>query len=412
MRTQTVRKYLFVATLVGVGCSPPNAVHHPTAPSAADRAIASANAGECRYLCADYGYEAGECWEGWQCDAAGKCLSYVGTPAHPDSCPPICTPTNNCPAGGNCGTVDDGCGGQVSCGPGCASPQTCGGGGTPNVCGCTPTNSCKPGSCGVIADGCGGTINCGPCPICGVPAAVPATGGVLYGSTSGASTFSSSCGGGGAPEEYFAWTPQVSGRATASTCGSNFDTVLDVLGDSCPNGNLLGCNDNTTVWCYGSTNTSLVDFDVVAGKTYFFAVDGAGTATGNVTLKVVAPGGTCASPFELGGGGSFSSAFNGSNQGDVGSCGGQGASRVHHFRPARSGNATITLKGDFWPAALYVRSGSCHGAELACNYQAGQWPTESVTVAVTAGTDYYVWTNEGSYTGEAVVQYTLTVAAP
>jgi len=67
-------------------------------------------------------------------------------------CTPDCT-------GKECG--DDGCGG--SCGT-CTAPQTCGGGGTVNVCGCTPRTTCPAGdNCGSVPDGCGGTLNCGTC---------------------------------------------------------------------------------------------------------------------------------------------------------------------------------------------------------------------------------------------------------
>ncbi len=60
-------------------------------------------------------------------------------------CTPDCT-------GKECG--DDGCGG--SCGT-CTAPQTCGGGGTVNVCGCTPRTTCPAGdNCGSVPDGCGG----------------------------------------------------------------------------------------------------------------------------------------------------------------------------------------------------------------------------------------------------------------
>ncbi len=45
-----------------------------------------------------------------------------------------CLPTT-CPAEGkNCGTIDDGCGSNLSCGD-CTSPNICGGSGTANVCG-------------------------------------------------------------------------------------------------------------------------------------------------------------------------------------------------------------------------------------------------------------------------------------
>ena len=67
-------------------------------------------------------------------------------------CTPDCT-------GKECG--DDGCGG--SCGT-CTAPQTCGGGGTVNVCGCTPRTTCPAGdNCGSVPDGCGGTLDCGAC---------------------------------------------------------------------------------------------------------------------------------------------------------------------------------------------------------------------------------------------------------
>jgi hypothetical protein len=45
---------------------------------------------------------------------------------------------------------------------GCAAPDTCGGAGAPDVCGCTPITACPAGwQCGAMDDGCGGTIDCG-----------------------------------------------------------------------------------------------------------------------------------------------------------------------------------------------------------------------------------------------------------
>jgi hypothetical protein len=85
-----------------------------------------------------------------------------GTPSNPNVCG--CTPITACPAGDNCGTISNGCGGTISCGAACAAPQTCGGGGTPNVCGCTPATTCPAGdNCGTVPNGCGGTVSCGTC---------------------------------------------------------------------------------------------------------------------------------------------------------------------------------------------------------------------------------------------------------
>ena len=33
----------------------------------------------CDYKCSDYSFTAGQCYQGWQCDAQGQCLSYVGS---------------------------------------------------------------------------------------------------------------------------------------------------------------------------------------------------------------------------------------------------------------------------------------------------------------------------------------------
>jgi len=87
-----------------------------------------------------------------------------GTPSNPNVCG--CTPKTTCPAGDNCGTVPDGCGGApINCGT-CTAPQTCGGGtpSNPNVCGCTPKTTCPAGdNCGTVSNGCGGTVDCGTC---------------------------------------------------------------------------------------------------------------------------------------------------------------------------------------------------------------------------------------------------------
>jgi len=32
----------------------------------------------CQYKCADYGYSAGQCSGGWECDTQGACITYTG----------------------------------------------------------------------------------------------------------------------------------------------------------------------------------------------------------------------------------------------------------------------------------------------------------------------------------------------
>lgn len=89
--------------------------------------------------------------------------SMTGTTA-----PPGCVPSvTACPAGYNCGSVSNGCGGMISCGT-CSGGATCGGGGVAFHCG-TPTAACTPhgcgtANCGPVDDGCGNlTGSCGTC---------------------------------------------------------------------------------------------------------------------------------------------------------------------------------------------------------------------------------------------------------
>jgi hypothetical protein len=102
--------------------------------------------------------------------SAGATCQQSKTPSQDDICVgATCVPKTACPAGDNCGTVSDGCSGTIDCGT-CTAPQTCGGGtpSNPNVCGsggtCVPATTCPAGdNCGTVSNGCGGTITCGTC---------------------------------------------------------------------------------------------------------------------------------------------------------------------------------------------------------------------------------------------------------
>jgi GH18 family chitinase len=138
-----------------------------------------------------------------------------------------CTPTTCAAQGKECGTIADGCGGNLNCGS-CTSPESCGGG-TPsvaNVCGCTPTVTCAGAgkNCGSIADGCGGSLNCGTC-------TSPAT-----------------CGGGG----------------TANVCGT------DTTAPSTPASLAAGAITSSSValsWSASTDNTAVTGYKVFQGGT-------------------------------------------------------------------------------------------------------------------------------------------------
>jgi hypothetical protein len=141
----------------------------------------------------------GDCTNGRKCDSgtcrnltqdeacAGLSCGQVSSGDATYTCPPGCTPPESCqgagvanvcgctptrtacPAGSNCGTVDDGCGHPIVCGPAtCAGTgASCGGGGTPNVCGCTDNGAACTRPCDSAINNCGVRVTCGPtCSAC------------------------------------------------------------------------------------------------------------------------------------------------------------------------------------------------------------------------------------------------------
>ena len=90
----------------------------------------------------------------------------------------------------------------------------------------------------------------------------------------------SSCASGSSPDVWFSWTaPSGGGTFVATTTGSTFDTVVDVL-TSCT-GSSLACNDNDA-----SGTTSSASFTVAAGQTVIIIVDGAGGDSGHFVLGI------------------------------------------------------------------------------------------------------------------------------
>ena len=78
---------------------------------------------------------------------------------------------------------------------------------------------------------------------------------------------------------WYSWTAPYAGRATFSTCYSDFDTLLAVYtGDQVDNLQQVASDDN------GCGNQSQVSFMTAAGTTYRIAVDGANGATGYFEL--------------------------------------------------------------------------------------------------------------------------------
>jgi hypothetical protein len=88
----------------------------------------------------------------------------------------------------------------------------------------------------------------------------------------------------GGASVWWSWTAPTSGRATISTLGSSFDTVLGVYtGNDINSLTKIARNDDDTS---ADTRTSKVSFAAIKGTTYQISVDGYNAASGRIKLSI------------------------------------------------------------------------------------------------------------------------------
>ena len=90
---------------------------------------------------------------------------------------------------------------------------------------------------------------------------------------------------------WFAWVPTTNGETEISTCGSGFDTRLQVFRGGCGAARTsVACNDDSA-FCSPSTKASRLSFIAECGVEYLIRVGGVAGATGFGTLVVGEPNG-------------------------------------------------------------------------------------------------------------------------
>ncbi|NUQ68895.1 MAG: hypothetical protein HUU18_11545 [Phycisphaerales bacterium] len=176
-----------------------------------------------------------------------------------------------------------------------------------------------------------------------------------------------SCGFGGDPgtnDVFYMYTPSFTGTARFSTCGSGYDTILQVL-SSC-GGSELACNDDA---CGLQSQTNA---DVTANVPVWVRVSGyfGARGTGTLTIDQVSCGvgnDCCATADVIGVGSTAFDTFNATNDGS-GTCGASGTSPDiwYSFTAPSGGTYTIDTCGSSYDTVLSAMS-ACYGAELACN---------------------------------------------
>jgi hypothetical protein len=231
---------------------------------------------------------------------------------------------------------------------------------------------CTDGDAVPIADG--------PCPETDLGSALPVR---ATGSTTGAGNhLEGFCGGGSAPERTFRWTAPAPGTYVISTFGSNFDTVLSVRDDTCT-GPELACNDDTVQ----TDRSSKVELVLAAGQSVVVVVDGYRASSGWFALYIdLISTARCPETELYHNQVAFGTTTDAASI-DRGSCGGAGApERTFRWSAPTTGTYAISTFGSSFDTVLYVRDGTCEGAELACNDDAVEkgWSSQ-VEVTLVAG---------------------------
>jgi hypothetical protein len=224
---------------------------------------------------------------------------------------------------------------------------------------------------------------------------------------------------------WYTYTPAHDGVVIVSTCGSDFDTALQVYTGQCGALSAVAnaCNDGYGVAC--STNQASLLFDGSAGTTYYIFVGGRYAATGNLQIQAMLPpalpNDRCAGAIALTNGVAYSE-----NTETATSIGDpqvwyQGKGVWFAFTPSIDGAVNINTCGSDFQTALQVYTGTC-GSLMAVldDYNTGdgsvcQINPNGVTFLGNAGTTYLIfvggWGFYGGY-GNLQIQATVQPALP
>jgi hypothetical protein len=216
---------------------------------------------------------------------------------------------------------------------------------------------------------------------------------------------------------WFTFTPAFSGLVLVTTCGSSFDTTLQVYSGACAGLVPVACNDDAGAACTG-TQASLF-FTGSAGTPYRMLVGGKAGQTGQlmVMARAVPSNDICLGAIALTNGVSCTqSTAEATSTGDPADCsGGYLANGVwFSFTPAVSGQLNIGTCGSDFNTVLAVYTGSCGARALVgCNNDSGplcgSWAQASMSIGGVAGTTYWILAGGAGY--EAVKTGNLTIGA-
>jgi hypothetical protein len=207
---------------------------------------------------------------------------------------------------------------------------------------------------------------------------------------------------------WYSFTSLTSGLVTISTCGSDFDTVLQVYAGSCGALSDVACNDDSGPAC--ATKQASVSFLATGGTRYLILAGGYGGATGNLRVMVAATllpsNDRCSGAIAMTAGTLYGvNTANATSTGDpTPVCQANFGHGVwYSFTPPISGPVFISTCGSDFDTVVQVYTGACGSlTPLGCNDDGGP-ACASVAASVrfmgTAGTTY--WILAGGYGGKS-----------
>ncbi len=226
--------------------------------------------------------------------------------------------------------------------------------------------------------------------------------------------------GSSSPDVFYSFVAPSTGVLTIDTCGSGFNTLLELSTGPCTALVTVACNnDHGTALCPGGPTTSRITANVTAGTPYTIRVSGAGGATGDFALNVAvsAVNDVCAEAITITTG-QYAGSTSGAAREINDTCtppSASGGDVFYRWVAPCSGVLILNTCGSAYDTALSVSTGACGSlTEIACNDDAagGQCGAGSLqsylNVAVAAGTAYTV--RVSGYNG-ATGAFTLNVAA-
>ena len=203
---------------------------------------------------------------------------------------------------------------------------------------------------------------------------------------------------------WFYYTPTVTGTSVVETCGSDFDTKIEIFSGTCAALTSLGCNDDSC------SLQSRFSFPCAAGTTYRICAGGYAGNSGNLKIRAYSlcnggpPGNdTCTNAYSLYDSQVYTSEYTACAMDDTNlPCTGQNTiyrGVWYSFNATATGTATVDACGSDFDTKIVVFSGACGAlTALGCNDDFCGLQS-SVSFPCVAGTNYLIcaggWGGQG-----------------